>query len=827
MKKNTCLFAIALLLASCSGQNNSSEADTRVSSEADTRASSEADTSISNESVSSKELLKFSDARFDSFSVSYDGNEHILTEVSGIPEGTKVTYSNRKNYIDVGSYACEAVLNKDGYEEKSLSATLTILPIDFSGISFESKTITYDGNDHFEDVQVVGFLPEGSVVSQKVYDANQIEVNEAIEVGTYYYTAKISNKNYNELTLSATLTIKANRMDMPVFVSEDGTIYFSNGLDENALYAFKDSTFKKIDNTTVKEFNKYSSSEAIYIGSSLFQSAAKAISNTGTSVLYTEYGMNDFVKKDENTYYYSKNNLFGDDSGIYKVTLKSEEEPVVEKMFSGKTDNLSIYGNYLYFENNSNSGYLYRMDLSSKASTCILENKIHDYVINNNKLYCVLNNKINDFIGYIELSSANPSVNKITNSAGEFLAIKNNYLYYNYTDLFGLIDETKKGIYRINLQTRKEEQILQIDGINGMDIENDNSLVYVEEENARLYRYNLTNKTKTDLLNGFVPPETTPLNTGGKTIKYGNDIYFLNMYDGKCLYKYNELSGKTTKASENKVADFFIYNDYLYFNSVTLLVNNDIYLVDLKKGNESKKINTNDIRNLVSDGNYIYGTHYNFAGAAGGIARMELNGENYTKFSEVNGAKNFTIKDEKLYFINCTTGQDNGDIQYYNLSDITNTSSDLKPNDLPAKNKIKNVRQFIIEEDTIYYIYQGTIYNFIARSSLSTLEEGTKLVNERCAPKEMIMVDDEIYYYSYPQTSSANAGLFKVNKNTKKTDTEYEKILACEGKYYCSSICYSSNSIYFLNYTFLLKLPYGDAHFYKIDLTSKNVTKIK
>ncbi len=810
MKKSAYLLAFVLLLASCSEGNKPIENDDKTSSQ----------------SVSSKDLLKFSDAKFDSCSYPYDGNQHILEEVSGIPEGTKVSYSNRESYIDVGSYACEAILSKDGYEQKTLNATLTILPIDFSGISFESKIITYDGSNHFDDIQVVGFLPEESVVTQKVYNEDKIEVNEAIEIGTYFYTAKIANKNYNELTLSATLTIKRNRLDMPIFASSDGTIYFSNGLDDNALYTLKDSTFKLIEYTTVKEFNKYSSSKAIYIGSSLFQSAAKEITNTDTEVLYTEFGMDDFVKKDDSTYYYSKNNLFGDDSGIYKVTLTSEE-PVVEKVFSGKTDDLSIYENYLYFKNKEDHGYLYRLNLGNNVSSCVLENKIHEYVINDDSLYCVLNNKINDFIGYVELSSNNPTVKKITDAAGEFLTIKNNYLYYNYTDLFGIIDETKKGIYRINVLTNKEEQILQIDGINGMDVENDNTLLYIDEKDARLYRYNIQSRTKTDLLNGFVPPEKTPLNLGGKTIKYGNDIYFLNMYDGKCLYKYNETSGKIIKTSANKVDDFFIYNDSLYFNSVTMLMNNDIYLVNLRKGNESRRINTNDIRGLVSDGNYIYGTHYNFLGVAGGIARMDLDGEGYIKFSEVNGAKNFAIKDEKLYFINCTTGQDNGDIQYYNLSDIIATSSDLKPNDLPATNKIKNVRQFIFEGDAIYYIYQGTIKNFIARSSLTTLEEGTKLVNEKCAPKEMIIVENEIYYYSYPQTSSANAGLFKVNKNSKVTDSECEKILACEDKYYCSSICYSSNSIYFLNYTFLLKLPYGDAHFYKIDLTNKDLIKIK
>ena len=94
----------------------------------------------------------------------------------------------------------------------------------------------------------------------------------------------------------------------------------------------------------------------------------------------------------------------------------------------------------------------------------------------------------------------------------------------------------------------------------------------------------------------------------------GTKTYYLNMHAGKTLYVYDELTKKTSQLTSNKVADFYIYNDTMYFNQVTMLTNNDLYSINLKTGGEAEKISSNDIRNMVSDGTYLYATHYNWAG---------------------------------------------------------------------------------------------------------------------------------------------------------------------------------------------------------------------
>lgn len=779
--------------------------------------------SENNSSSTSIAKLTFDNAKFDDVTIGYDGEQHKLADVYGIPEGTKVTYNGRNSYIDTGTYAATAILEKENYETKSLKATLTILPADFANLEYKSVSVTYDGKDHVKDVKLVGFIPEGTKTTETIKDSNGKTITSAVEVGVYNYTIEISNKNYNKISLSATLTINKAKKDMPVFVAGDGTTYFANGLNNNYLYSFNDvNGIKRIDFSSPKEFNKHDSNSVIYIANSLLSNSVKQVENGEAKPLYTGGNIDDFVKYNDNVYYYSSNPMLSSEHGIYKVVVDENDEEVVSKVFDGKTDNLAIYNNYLYFTNGNDNNYIYKMNLNNNTTSLVLSEKVHEYIIENNKLYCVVNGLLNDYIGFVNLNSTITEPTKLTNSAGEFLTIKNNKLYYNYTDLFGKIDSSKLGIWSININNKEETQVLKIDGVNGFDADDSNSLYYIDSNDLHLYSYDISSKTKIDLLKDFVIPESTPYNLGGKTVAHGTRIYYLNMYAGKTLYAYDENDKKNYQLTANKVMDYFIYNDVLYFNQVTRIVNNDIYCVNLNTNSEATKVSSNDVRNMICDGEYIYGTHYNWAGTAGGISRMKMDGTEYIKFSDIDGAKNLSIKDEKLYFINCGTGQDNGNIEYIPLSSITETSTKITSTNLSKT--VKNVKQFIIDGNDLFYIYNGTFDNSIRRTSFNDFSKETKIASSKTNPNEILLYNGYIYYYSYAVTALSSAGFYKVNKNATGDNTQ-ELILGYNEQYYGSDFVITDSGYwYFLNY--IPKLMLGDAHTYQLNLTSKKVTKL-
>lgn len=77
------------------------------------------------ESAPSKE--NFTGITFESQTVNYDGELHEIIVGGNVPEGTSITYSNNKA-TEEGTYNATATLKKDGYNDKTVNATLKIVP---------------------------------------------------------------------------------------------------------------------------------------------------------------------------------------------------------------------------------------------------------------------------------------------------------------------------------------------------------------------------------------------------------------------------------------------------------------------------------------------------------------------------------------------------------------------------------------------------------------------------------------------------------------------------------------------------------------------------
>ena len=170
--------------------------------------------------------IDFEGVTFESKTFDYDGKAHSLA-VSGAPSGAKVTYTNNSK-INVGVYKVTAKVTKNGYNDLTLEATLTINAIDFEGLVFEDKTFEYDGKAHSLAVENV---PTGARVT---YNGNG-----KTNVGTYKVTATVSKTGYNTTTLTATLEITPAKE--PIEVDTTKTAFPLN--EKTTFDGFKDAIF--------------------------------------------------------------------------------------------------------------------------------------------------------------------------------------------------------------------------------------------------------------------------------------------------------------------------------------------------------------------------------------------------------------------------------------------------------------------------------------------------------------------------------------------------------------------------------------------------------
>lgn len=143
----------------------------------------------------------------------YDGHAKSLLIMGTLPIGVTVAYAGN-GQTEAGVY--EVVTSIDGgnnYEGLELTAELTIVKADLSGIlSLEDASFVYDGDA--KSLAVSGDIPTGVTVS---YTGNG-----QTTAGVYEVTASISGGvNYEDLELSATLT--TGKAAISGVTLEDGT----------------------------------------------------------------------------------------------------------------------------------------------------------------------------------------------------------------------------------------------------------------------------------------------------------------------------------------------------------------------------------------------------------------------------------------------------------------------------------------------------------------------------------------------------------------------------------------------------------------------------
>lgn len=739
-------------------------------------------------------------------SFDYDTNKKTIAVTGAVPSGVTVSYSGgedgKNGASNVGTYTVKATLSGANYNTLTLNATLTVNKINIQGITFESKSFDYDTNK--KTITVTGVMPSGVTVS---YSGGEDGKNGATSVGKYTVTATLSGRNYNTLTLTATLTVKSEE-ELLTMVSVGDKIYFQNSLDKNKLYSYSGGTLSKVNDDVANAMIR-SETKVYYISKSLLSKTVtsldaseedKALFDASAEMLVTD-----------GTYlYYNVNSLTSaDKTGIWRIKISDLEDSSIdaaaERVTAVKSEWLVYANGNIYFSNKSDGGKLYAVKANkvNAEPTLIFDYKISDMITDVNKLYFTKHTLTGAAIFSIDVSAGtlskvnddSASLKKITVSNGKYLVKINDYIYFVNCDLLtsSLFGD---GIYKAkadgsglvgDVTSLLSGATKVVDGAddNLFSLATDgSSLYYYRASSKHLVCLDLKTMQETDLMEGFTPPVYNPVISTfyEKTALLGTDIYFINMRDGGKLYKYDTVTGAEYRITGMEVADFAIYGNYIYYTSVKLKVNFDLYRMSVITG-ETEMISKDKCMNFSFVGDKIY--YNNFSGS-NTLNRMNLDGSgDEVIFNTKSVDENATVVyNGELYFVA-------DDYFYkYNLTSgtVTLISDEMKPLEyiiyggkillMNCKGATNSIGIYDIASDTV------TKLDGLGFSGVSDDIRG------------MFIYNNAVYYYRNRAVESGDKGLYKVSL-TAATPTP-ELVTEAEGYRLCNSIVIG-NKLYFIN----------------------------
>ena len=249
-----------------------------------------------------EQILKECNVDFFKSPSSYTG-EVIKVEATNVEaikaKGVTVTYVNNA-HKDVGTYEALAIFSMPGEESVIKTAELKIVKASLNpeNYTFESKLVEYAaGTTH--SIEVVsnileGNLPEGVEV---VYSMNAAE-----EVGVYNATAVLYGRNYENLTLTATLTV----VDLKELVYFPGLQVIDEETEEKGIvltYNKKDQTVKLNTVKVLDEIKDNRNFSVVYTvcnekGEELYTGADVVVTEAGTYIVTATISADGFTPFD-------------------------------------------------------------------------------------------------------------------------------------------------------------------------------------------------------------------------------------------------------------------------------------------------------------------------------------------------------------------------------------------------------------------------------------------------------------------------------------------------------------------------------------------------
>lgn len=334
----------------------------------------------------------------------------------------------------------------------------------FTGITFESASFEYDGNEH--SIIIGGTLPDGAKVT---YTGNS-----ATEAGVYNATAKIECEGYETLTLNATLTITApepSLQDFEGITLEDATYVYDgtektlliNGqLPEGARVTYTNNkatdagTYNVTATVSGEGYNTLVLNAKLVIEKATL--AKGAITFDGASIDYDAKAHRITVTgnvPDGATVTYTG----GEDGangatnvGTYQITatITSANYNTVTLQatleIKSETGFLSILGvsDAVFFQNSLDRNRLYVYNVSDSSIEKVNSDKATHLIPVRNEVFYISDNLLSDSITAL---SGGRSDSLLDVNADE-LATDGIFIYYNVNSL---ISSEKTGIYRVSV----------------------------------------------------------------------------------------------------------------------------------------------------------------------------------------------------------------------------------------------------------------------------------------------------------------------------------------------------------------------------------------
>ena len=794
--------------------------------------------------------------------------------MTGAPADATVAYTNAGPHTDVGTYTIGVKVSKTGYNDYTATATLTVKALNFTGITFEGKTVDYDGEAH--TVTVTGAPADATVA--------YTNAGPHTDVGTYTIGVKVSKTGYNDYT--ATATVKINAVDFVgvSFVGEsfeyDGlmhsiavkgtlpstasVVYSSNvqGITNSATEigeyeitaVITDKNHKtltlsatlKITASDEERFMLFAEGGHLYFQNAMDENELYLFdSETGEIVRVNADNAVDMIPYGDGMIYVNKTAFV---SAIKTATISGTEPATENLLTAGGIRYVQVDGETLYYVKNSLTGSgIFKADLSGDEPviTCLSEGKAYFLKLVGSTLYFAdgANGKK---LSKINTTSQNQTRVLVVDEKINNLVYDDGVLYYTVNKLLGNYIEK----YTISSETRRK-----------LTIDAGESLTVI---GGRLYYVNVDRFTTALIGSGIYSVDISPLvdsNLPGTLVIEGGEMGVCSLAsDGDNLYYYdvegyklmqynldleeavNLLEGFVKPADPAPIATgskLLTYGGNIYYQN--LYDGKRLYCYNPVSG-LNYAVTTDKVADFAIIGDVLYVNMVSFLVNNDTYAVNLKTGGEMVKINDVSAyefvsdgtylyyvleneagamtaihrCKMDGTEDEEVYDKGVTNLRLVGGKLYFVDGSNIHVLDPETDEDTTVKVDDREIHTTAFDTDGTY-IYYRDMYGvgwFNKRLSRCKMDGTENVVLVADVDPVTITYKDGFVYYYVDTTATENNGLYKVEADLTESG-EGAVILGESAGYYAKNYVIIGDKMYFVDYKLQLV---GDCHLYVITL---------